>query len=92
VTNKDPIAVSPRLGLNVLCLKPGQSHHWPVEASKVRSCYVCTGKISVRFGDGEAVKLGPVGVIYIRPGQRCVISNPFYADAMIGCSTFDEDF
>ncbi|KAL6876089.1 hypothetical protein HDV57DRAFT_510485 [Trichoderma longibrachiatum] len=86
LASQSPIAVSPRLGLNVLCLKPGQSYHWPAEVSKMRTCFVCRGKISVKIGAGEPVKLGPIGGIYIRPGQECVVSNPFYLDAMIGCS------
>lgn len=92
MASQNPIAVSPRYSANVLCLKPGQSHHWPVEVSKARMCYVCSGKISVKIGAGEPVKLGPIGLILIRPGQTCVASNPFYSDAKIGCSTIDEDF
>ncbi|KAL6879162.1 hypothetical protein J3F83DRAFT_758857 [Trichoderma novae-zelandiae] len=91
VANQNPIAVTPRYGLNVLTLKPGHSHQWPVETSKARSCIVCAGKISVKIGGGEPVKLGPLGAILIRPGQSCVISNRFYSDAMIGCTTIDED-
>ncbi|TFB03856.1 hypothetical protein CCMA1212_004116 [Trichoderma ghanense] len=71
MASQNPIAVSPRYSANVLCLKPGQSHHWPVEVSKARMCYVCSGKISVKIGAGEPVKLGPIGLILIRPGQTC---------------------
>ncbi|PTB69411.1 hypothetical protein BBK36DRAFT_1165681 [Trichoderma citrinoviride] len=70
VASQSPITISPRYGLNVLTLKPGHSHHWPVEASKARSCFVHSGKISVKIGAGE-----PRGTA-MAPGGRAPLRRP----------------
>ncbi|KAL7914945.1 hypothetical protein GGI35DRAFT_435641 [Trichoderma velutinum] len=90
MSNQHPITVSPGLSFNVLILKPGHTHHWPIEATKVRTCSVATGKISVKMGNDQAFKLGPNGLVVIRPGQSCLVINRLYSDAILHCTTFDD--
>lgn len=58
----------------------------------VRTCSVSAGKISVKMGDNGTFKLGPNGVVVIRPGQTCTVSNRLYTDAVLHCTTFEDDF
>ncbi|KAH8126546.1 hypothetical protein LI328DRAFT_131452 [Trichoderma asperelloides] len=92
MSDQHPITISPGIGFNVLILKPGHSYHWPEEVSKVRTCSVSTGKISVKTGSNQTFKLGPNGVVVIRPGQSCMVSNRLYTDAVLHCTTFEDDF
>ncbi|KAK4075343.1 uncharacterized protein Triagg1_4464 [Trichoderma aggressivum f. europaeum] len=90
MSNQHPITISPGLSFNVLILKPGHTHHWPIEATKVRTCSVASGKISVKMGNDQAFKLGPNGVVVIRPGQSCMVVNRLYSDAILHCTTLDD--
>ncbi|EHK25927.1 uncharacterized protein TRIVIDRAFT_112183, partial [Trichoderma virens Gv29-8] len=72
MSNQHPITISPGLSFNVLIIKPGHTHHWPIEATKVRTCSVASGKISVKMGNDQAFKLGPNGLVVIRSGQSCM--------------------
>lgn len=92
MSDQRPITISPGVSFNVLVLKPGRPYHWPVVISMVRTCSVSAGKISVKMGDNETFKLGPNGVIVIRPGQDCTVSNRLYTDAVLHCTTFEDDF
>ncbi|KAL7954377.1 hypothetical protein V8C34DRAFT_294489 [Trichoderma compactum] len=90
MSNQHPITISPGLSFNVLILKPGHTHHWPIEATKVRTCSVASGKISVKLGNDQAFKLGPNGVVVIRPGQSYMVVNRLYSDAILHCTTLDD--
>ncbi|PNP49652.1 hypothetical protein THARTR1_09663 [Trichoderma harzianum] len=90
MSNQHPITISPGLSFNVLILKPGHPHHWPIEATKVRTCSVASGKISVKMGNDQAFKLGPNGLVVIRPGQSCMAVNRLYSDAILHCTTIDD--
>jgi hypothetical protein len=92
MSDQHPVTISPGIGFNVLILKPGRSHHWPVAVGLVRTSSVSAGKISVKMGDNPAFKLGPNGVVVIRPGQTCTVSNRLYTDAVLHCTTFEDDF
>ncbi|UKZ46103.1 hypothetical protein TrVGV298_000301 [Trichoderma virens] len=92
MSNQHPITISPGLSFNVLIIKPGHTHHWPIEATKVRTCSVASGKISVKMGNDQAFKLGPNGLVVIRSGQSCMVANRLYSDAILHCTTFEDDF
>ncbi|KAL7922541.1 hypothetical protein ACQKWADRAFT_292736 [Trichoderma austrokoningii] len=92
MSNQQPITISPGIGFNVLVLKPGHSYNWPEVIGMVRTCSVSAGKISVKMGSNQIFKLGPNGVVVIRPGQACTISNRLYTDAVLHCTTFEDDF
>lgn len=92
MSDQHAVTISPGVSFNVLVLKPGHSHHWPVVMSMVRTCSVSGGKISVKMGGNETFKLGPNGVVVIRPGQDCTVSNRLYTDAVLHCTTFEDDF
>ncbi|KAL6805705.1 hypothetical protein J3E68DRAFT_421954 [Trichoderma sp. SZMC 28012] len=90
MSNQHPITIAPGLSFNVLILKPGHTHHWPIEATKVRTCSVASGKISVKMGNDQVFKLGPNGLVVIRPGQSCMVVNRLYSDAILHCTTLDD--
>ncbi|KAL7893843.1 hypothetical protein HDV63DRAFT_102953 [Trichoderma sp. SZMC 28014] len=92
MSDQHTVTISPGVSFNVVVLQPGRSHHWPVVTSMVRTCSVSGGKISVKMGDNETFKLGPNGVVVIRPGQDCTVSNRLYTDAVLHCTTFEDDF
>ena len=92
MSNQHPITISPGLSFNVLILKPGHTYHWPIEANKVRTCAVATGKISVKMGNDQTFKLGPNGLVVIRSGQSCTVANRLYSDAVVHCTTLEDDF
>lgn len=92
MSNQHPIVISPGISFNVLTLKPGHTHQWPQDIDRVRTCSVSAGKISVKMGSGQTFKLGPNGVVVIRPGQSCTVANRLYVDAVLHCTTFEDDF
>ncbi|KAL7795288.1 hypothetical protein V8C37DRAFT_373984 [Trichoderma ceciliae] len=92
MSDQHPITISPGVCFNVLILKPGHTYHWPEETNKVRNCSVGAGKVGVKMGSGQTFKLGPNGVVVIRPGQSCMVANRLYSDAVLHCTTFEDDF
>ncbi|KAH6611472.1 hypothetical protein Trco_001492 [Trichoderma cornu-damae] len=92
MSHQHPIAISPGISFNVVILKPGHTQHWHEETNKVRTCSVTAGKMSVKMGSGQTFKLGPDGLLVIRPGQSCSASNRHYVDVVLHCTTVEDDF
>lgn len=47
---------------------------------------MASGKLKVTTG-GKVVQLGPNGVFPVRPGEKCVIENRIYFEAVVHCTT-----
>ncbi|RFU78219.1 hypothetical protein TARUN_4013 [Trichoderma arundinaceum] len=92
MSNQHPIRISPGVSFHTITLKPGHPHHWLKEANTTRSCAVASGKITVKMEGEQPFKLGKNGLVVIRPGESCTVSNRLYADAVLHCTTFEDDF
>ncbi|PHH59061.1 hypothetical protein CDD82_2568 [Ophiocordyceps australis] len=84
-----PILVQPDVSVNVLVIQSGGSKRWDVQPDKVRSCMVASGKVKISL-QGEEWLLGFNGGFVVRPGQTCLVQNPFYQDATIHVHTIHD--
>lgn len=82
------MSVAPDLAVNVLNIAPGEYYRWPESASKMRVCFVSSGKVKARL-DSTEFRVGRNGVFTVSPNQSCVVENRLYTDAVIHCTTID---
>ncbi|KAF5131196.1 hypothetical protein E5D57_007546 [Metarhizium anisopliae] len=86
LTSSTPITISHDIDFNILTIRPGQIYNVPVQKGKIQVFSVASGKLKVTTG-GKVVQLGPNGVFPVRPGEKCVIENRIYFEAVVHCTT-----
>ncbi|KID63658.1 uncharacterized protein G6M90_00g064150 [Metarhizium brunneum] len=86
LTSSTPITISHDIDFNILTIRPGQIFNVPVQKGKIQVFSVASGKLKVTTG-GKVVQLGPNGVFPVRPGEKCVIENRIYFEAVVHCTT-----
>ncbi|KAG8408605.1 hypothetical protein J3458_019630 [Metarhizium acridum] len=86
LTSSTPITISHDIDFNVLTIRPGQIYNVPTQKDKIQVFSVASGKLRLTIG-GKVVQLGPNGAFPVRPGEKCVIENRIYFEAMVHCTT-----
>ncbi|OBR11332.1 hypothetical protein CH63R_03628 [Colletotrichum higginsianum IMI 349063] len=87
LTTNQAVTVSEDISFNVIVIKPGDSHHWPEEADKVRICSIATGKLKVKLDNAEAFFMGLNGMFKLKPGMACTVENRLYVDSVVHVTT-----
>ena len=88
MTGNESVTVADNVHFHVLILKPGHSHKWTTENSKLRICSVASGKARVKLGD-KAIVLGPNGMFKVKPGAEAAVENRLYMDLALHITTID---
>ncbi|KAK2001065.1 hypothetical protein LX36DRAFT_679258 [Colletotrichum falcatum] len=87
LTTNQTVTVSEDVSFNVIVIKPGDSHHWPAEAGKVRICSLAVGKLRVKLDNTDPFQMGPNGMFKLKPGMSCTVENRLYIDAVVHVTT-----
>ncbi|KAK1965343.1 hypothetical protein LY78DRAFT_637730 [Colletotrichum sublineola] len=90
LTTNQAVTVSEDISFNVIVIKPGDSHHWPAEADKVRICSLATGKVKVKLDNTELFQMGPNGMFKLKPEMTCTVENRLYVDAVVHVTTVSQ--
>ncbi|KAK2060639.1 hypothetical protein LY76DRAFT_634505 [Colletotrichum caudatum] len=90
LTTNQAVTVSEDISFNVIVIKPGDSHHWPAEADKVRICSLAMGKLRVKLNNAELFQMGPNGMFKLKPGIACTAANRLYVDAVVHVTTVSQ--
>ncbi|KAK2043149.1 hypothetical protein LZ31DRAFT_632171 [Colletotrichum somersetense] len=90
LTTNQAVTVSEDISFNVIVIKPGDSHHWPAEADKVRICSLAMGKLRVKLENTELFQMGPNGMFKLKSGIACTAENRLYVDAVVHVTTVSQ--
>ncbi|KAI0880349.1 uncharacterized protein GGS22DRAFT_175408 [Annulohypoxylon maeteangense] len=78
------------ISFQVITIKPGTVHSWDACTSYLRLCSVGSGKLQVKI-HGQEFLIGPHGMVMIRPGADCTVTNKLYIDAVVHVTIVPND-
>ncbi|KAL1847811.1 hypothetical protein VTK73DRAFT_10261 [Phialemonium thermophilum] len=85
------VRVGGGLSFRVAVVSSGASIRWESASARTRICSVAEGKVRVRMEGEQEFSIGRHGMFKVPGNRSCVISNRFYADAVLHINEFPDD-
>ncbi|OTA98720.1 hypothetical protein M426DRAFT_258160 [Hypoxylon sp. CI-4A] len=78
------------VSFQVVTVKPGMIHTWEATPRELRLISIASGKLQVRIHNKEFL-IGTNGMVRIRAGVGCTVSNWLYVDAVVHVTVVPSD-